>query len=386
MVGQKGVPARYGGIERHVEHLSIRLGGAGHEVLVYTRAWFGSANDTYAPGVSSVITPTVRTKHLDAIVHTFTSTIHAMRTGVDVIHYHGVGPALLSWVPRVFSPRIKVVTTFHCIDARQMKWGSFASFSLRLGERFACLFPHQTIVVSKLLQSYCRSSYHRDTEYVPNGIEEPARAGQECDQETLEKFGLEPDGYVLMVARLLPDKGAHHLVRAYHELKRNSATRGKKLVIVGGSAFTTDYIDKLLHMVEGDPDIILTGYQNGHNLDCLFANAYLVAHPSETEGLPITVLEAMSYGKTVLASDIPENLEVTHAHGINFQNRSVHDLTEKLEFLINSPSFVTRVGAESKKFVLEHYHWDEIARSVDGVYQELFPQEGEQELETRLAN
>jgi glycosyltransferase involved in cell wall biosynthesis len=372
MVGQKGIPARYGGIERHVEELSVRLGEAGHEVLVYTREWFASPQTKDMKGVQAIITPTIRTKHLDAIVHTFTSTLHSIRAGADIIHYHGVGPSLLSWLPRLLAPRIKVVATFHCVDRYHQKWNSFAQLMLGLGERFACLFPHRTIAVSKILRAYCNDRFGRATVYVPNGIERPGGQGL-GDEKTLAKFGLDQDGYIVMVSRLVRHKGAHHLIEAYQELERQGRTQGKKCVIVGGSAFTDDYVDELLKQSEGDRNIVFTGYQSGRDLDALFANAYLVVHPSESEGLPIAVLEAMSYGKTVLASDIPENLEVTRDHGVNFRNRDVRDLREKLDFLLQSPSFVTRQGEAAQEFVLRNYRWDDIAHAVDGVYRSLMP-------------
>src|SRR5512135_3607806 len=140
MIGQKGIPTRFGGIERHVEALAVRLGRKGHDVLVYTRAWYAAPKRRFSQGVRTIATPTIRTKNLDAIVHTFTSTVHAIREGVDVIHYHGVGPSLLAWIPRVFAPRIKVVATFHCIDRNHQKWGLLARTMLGIGERAACLF------------------------------------------------------------------------------------------------------------------------------------------------------------------------------------------------------------------------------------------------------
>jgi glycosyltransferase involved in cell wall biosynthesis len=371
MIGQKGLPARYGGIEQHVEHLSRRLGLAGNEVLVYTRKWFGAADENYAPGVRVIVTPTIHTKHLDAIIHTLTSTIHAIKNGVDIIHYHGVGPSLLSWIPRVFAPRIKVVSTFHCIDRKHQKWNVLARFMLGLGEQFACLFPHRTIVVSRTLQSYCDNRFNCLTEYIPNGIEEKAVASEE-DKQVLNEFGLEPNGYVLMVSRLVRHKGAHYLIDAYQELTRQGMTANKKCVIVGGSAFTDDYIRELHQKGADNPNIIFTGYQTGRELKALFANAYLAVHPSESEGLPISILDAMAYGKTVLASDIPENMEVTRSYGISFHNRDSADLKEKLEFLLQNPDQVCRLGLKAKDFVLAEYHWDDVADAVSGLYQSLF--------------
>jgi len=388
MIGQKGIPTQFGGIERHVEALAVRLGKKGHDVLVYSRAWYvasagkkGRTSWKFAPGVRVIVTPTIKTKHLDAIVHTFTSTVHAIRSGADVIHYHGVGPSLLAWIPRVFSPRTRVVSTFHCVDRNHQKWGLFARLMLGAGERAACLFPHKTIAVSKTLQSYCMNRFGIDARYVPNGIEAPARPGTEI----LAKFGLKKDGYVVMVSRLVRHKGAHHLIEAYVRLQKRSLTRGKKLVIVGDSAFTDDYVAEIKAMAAGNKDILFTGYLKGKALEQVFGNAYAVVHPSESEGLPIAVLEAMSYGKTVLASDIPENMEVVRDRGMSFRNRSVPDLTRKLRILLDSPAMARETGAEAKEFVLENYHWDDVAKEVDRVYASLMTEQRKEDAAERKA-
>ncbi len=367
MIGQKGIPTQYGGIERHVEALAVRLGKRGHEVTVYTRAWYAPAKARFAKGVRTVATPTARTKHLDAIVHTFTATVHALRSGVDVIHYHGVGPSLLSWMPRLFAPRVRVVATFHCIDRNHQKWGGFARLMLGIGERAACLFPHATIAVSKTLQSYCMNRYDTDARYIPNGIEAPGRAGT----DVLKKFGLEKDGYVLMVSRLVRHKGAHHLIEAFGRLRKRGLTRGKKLVIVGGSAFTDDYVAELRKLAAGNDDILFTGYLRGKALEQMFAGAYAVCHPSESEGLPIAVLEAMSYGKLVLASDIPENMEVIRDYGMSFRNKSVPDLTRKLRAVLDAPAMAAEKGRQAKAAVLAHYRWDDVAKEVSDLYADL---------------
>lgn len=364
MIGQKGIPTRFGGIERHVEELSRRLGRLGHEVIVYTRAWYALPRRRFSRGVRTVATPTLKTKHLDAIIHTFTSTIHAIRSGADIIHYHGVGPSLLAWIPRVFSPKTRVVATFHCIDRKHQKWNVIARLMLGLGEWAACAFPHETITVSKTLEAYCRDRYNREVKYVPNGITKPGRAGS----DTLAKFGLDRDGYLIMVSRLVRHKGAHYLVSAFKDLEKRRLTRGLKLAIVGDSAFTDDYVAELKQQAAGSDNIIFTGYLQGRELQQIFSNAYAVVHPSESEGLPIAVLEAMSFGKTVLASDIPEIMEVTREHGLNFKNRSVADLTRKLRHLIASPELVRTKGLAARTFVLADYHWDDVAKAVDGIY------------------
>jgi glycosyltransferase involved in cell wall biosynthesis len=373
MVGQKGIPTRFGGIERHVEALSVRLGEAGHEVLVYTRPWYADSAFECPKGVKVVISPTIRTKHLDAIVHTLVSTFQAMREGVDIIHYHGVGPSLMSWIPRLFAPGTKVVSTFHCVDRNHQKWGAFARLMLWLGERFACTFPHRTIAVSKTLKEYCALKHGREVQYVPNGIHEPI-PGEQGWSDILEEYGLEPDGYVIMVSRLVRHKGVHYLIDAYRKIKENGGHYGKKLVIVGDSAFTDDYVAELKQMAGNDEDIIFTGYRSGADLDMLFACSYMVIHPSESEGLPIAVLEAMSYGKTVLSSDIPENAEAVRGYGVMFRNKDVEDLSLKMVYLFRRPHLVREKGLESREHVFRNYHWDDVVNEIEIMYRTVAPE------------
>jgi glycosyltransferase involved in cell wall biosynthesis len=371
MIGQKGIPTRFGGIERHVEALAVRLGAAGHRVTVFSRGWYAPARAEFSKGVRVVVTPTIATKHLDAIVHTFTSTVRAIRDGVDIIHYHGVGPSLLAWIPRIFAPRIRVVATFHCIDRHHQKWNVFARFALGLGERAACSFAHETIAVSRTLQSYCDNSFSVHTRYIPNGISEPTDAGDDL----LAGFGLAKGQYIAMVSRLVKHKGVHYLIDAFKELKAMGATGGKKLAIVGDTAFTDEYVAECKALAGNDPDIVFTGYQNGDRLHQIFANAYAVVHPSESEGLPIAVLEAMSYGKAVLASDIPEIMEVTRIHGLAFRSGSVKDLVRKLRHLLANPELAVQKGAEAKEFVLRDYQWDDIVAETETLYLQLLNQE-----------
>ena len=170
LIGQKGIPALYGGIERHVEHLSTGLAKLGQEVFVYSRPWYTDRKLKDYKGVNVVSLPSIKTKHLDAISHTLFASVHALFQDYDVIHFHGVGPSLLAWIPKVFKRKAKVVVTFHCIDRKHQKWGRIARLSLRLGEWFANKFAHKTITVSKVLQQYCSEAYDTDTVYIPNPL------------------------------------------------------------------------------------------------------------------------------------------------------------------------------------------------------------------------
>jgi glycosyltransferase involved in cell wall biosynthesis len=374
MVGQKGIPAVYGGIERHVEELSTRLVEGGFDVTVFCRPWYGEKAEVkneflkVYKGVNLIYLPSLKTKHFDAITHTFLSTLYAMFGNYDIIHYHGVGPALLSWLPKIFCRRAKVVITFHCIDRKHQKWGLFAKIMLRAGEWAACRFAHETITVSKTLQQYCSEAYDKDTAYIPNGVTVTENTLTPFP-EILKKFDLEKDKYLLMVSRLVRHKGAHYLVQAFRDLKEKDAGFcDLKLVFAGDSVFTDDYVKELKDSTKGDPNIVFVGFQSGRPLEDLFLNSLAVVHPSESEGLPIAVLEAMSYGKVVLASDIPENMELIKDYGFSFQNKNVSNLTEQLKEVLSRPDLQER-GKEAKRFVAEKYNWDYVVFEVKKIYQ-----------------
>jgi glycosyltransferase involved in cell wall biosynthesis len=315
--------------------------------------------------VSVVVTPTLRTKHLDTITHTLTSTLHAMRSGAEVIHYHGVGPSLLSWVPRIFASQIRVVATFHSVDREHQKWGLFARLVLGLGERAACRFPHEVIAVSRALKEYCRARYDCGARYVPNGVDV---SRVKPDNKPLESFGLEKGEYLISTGRLIPVKGFHHLIKAFRALKKKKQTRGFKLAIVGGSSYSDSYVNRLRRLAGRDEDVVFTGFVSGEPLESLIAGSYAAVQPSEVEGLSLSVLEAMAHGKAVLASDIPGNREALGEHGLYFDPADVTDLTQQLKVLLSDKKLAAGLGAESREHVMAHYDWDEIAAATDEIY------------------
>lgn len=363
MIGQKGMPAIYGGIERHVEELAVRLAGQGEDVFVYTRPYYTPKKKKTYQGVNLISLPSLKTKHLDAISHTFIATIHALFQKYDIIHYHGVGPSLLNFIPRIFNPKAKVITTFHCIDRRQKKWGVFAKLMLWLGEWTACKFSNHVITISRTLQDYCYEVFGRGTSFISSGID-PVINIQPSLITT--KFGLHEKDYILIVTRLIPDKGVHYLIDAYKQLKTD-----KKLVIVGDSAFTDNYVSKIKRLASNDESIIFTGYQSGKMLQELFSNAYAFAHPSESEGLPMAVLEAATYGLPVIASDIPAHKELMQSWGLIFENKNIEELKEKLEYLLKNSEEAAKIGKEGRKYVLENYSWEEIVSETKNLYYKL---------------
>ena len=368
MIGQKGIPTRFGGVERHVESLAVRLGAMGHEVTVYTRAWYAPADDEFAPGVRTVTTPSLCTKHFDAITHTITSTFHAIASKADVIHYHGVGPSLMAWIPRLLAPRTIVVSTFHSIDRKHTKWGLLARAALALGELAACHLPHATVTISQGLRAYCFDRYSCDTRYIPNGVDVPE---ERFGTATPWIFGLTPGRYLVTSGRLIQLKGIHYLLAAWNRLRAEGRLGGMKLAIVGDSSYSDDYVAELKTLAGDADDVVFTGFQQGRDLQEILAHAYAAVHPSETEGLSLAVLEEMAHGKTVLASDIPGNTEALGDLGLPFRNKDADDLAERLAWLIANPGYAAENGAASRERVLTRYAWGPIVEETSGLYAEL---------------
>jgi len=374
MIGQKGfeIGSRGGGIEQHVRALSLYLGRRGNEVTVYARRRYDREErvEGSKAGVTVRFVPTVYRKNLEAIVHTFLCTVDALLRDYDVIHYHGVGPATLSWIPRLLKPKARVVVTFHSQDKFHAKWGWFARKYLEFGEWAACEFPHATLAVSHVIKIYARDRFKKNVIYIPNGAE----VQNVVATDEIAKFGLVAGKYVLNVGRLVPHKGIHTLIEAWKMAKGAGGSWGAlgadgwKLVIVGAATYTSGYETKLRAMIDGRDDILMLGYQSGEALRQLFAHAYVYVQPSESEGLPVVVLEAMSYGRPVLVSDIPENLEAMRNAGFSFQNKSVDDLTAKLGDLIANPEIVAEAAKSTQDVVLKHFNWEIIAVHTEAVY------------------
>lgn len=368
-IGQKGIPSKYGGIETHVEELATRLVRLGNHVTAYTRPWYTPAKMDKYNGIELKSLPSIYTKHLDAISHTLIATLHAcLIVRPDVIHFHGVGPSLLSWIPKILRPQAVVVNTFHCIDREHAKWGRIAQWALHLGEKACASFAHEVIAVSRTLVNYIGVSYKKRVNYIPNGIT-PRRVA--VDDVILEPFGLQSYQYIAMISRLVPHKGQHTLIDAW-KLAREKAPQileNTKLAIVGGSAFTDSYVKQLHEQARGDDSIVFTGYQRGDVLKSLFAGAKYIVHPSTSEGLPIAVLEAMSFGKTVIASDIPENMEVAQDYGVPFATGDINELADKIVELAQDEMRAASIGHAAREFVETQYNWDDIARETQEIYE-----------------
>lgn len=357
MIGQKGVPATYGGIERHVEELAVRLEARGVQVSVYCRPHY-TPEDARLGDVELLRLPSIHTKHLDAITHSVLCSAHAAISAADIVHFHALGPSALAFGPRLFGK--KVVTTVHGLDWAREKWGWAASQFLRACEWSATRFPHRTVVVSQTLEKYFRERGAKNVSYIPNGTPLPA----EAPSAPLAPLDLEPERYVLFVGRLVPEKGLHVLVEAHRR-----ATPEWPLIIVGEGHFTEDYVDACRKIAA--PSVRFVGPRYGEELYALQQHAAVVVAPSSLEGLSIALLEAMSFGRPVLGSDIPENLEVLGGVGQSFRMGDAEDLGRRLRAMLEDPKGRQEMGKKGRDRIATEYDWDRVVTATKSLYEAL---------------
>lgn len=365
MVGQKRIPSREGGVEIVVDELSTRYVKLGHEVDAYNRYGyhvsgkeFDESRGKIYEGIRLITIPTFKNSSLNAMVYSILASIRLLFGGYDIVHYHAEGPCTMLWLPKLFG--FHVVATIHGLDWQRSKWGGFATKVLLFGEKMAAKHADDVIVLSRNVQEYFRETYGRETLFIPNGINRPTKA--EPDQ-IREKYGLEKDGYILFLARIVPEKGLHYLIEAFSQVKTE-----KKLVIAGGVSHSQEYMDKIMTMAAKDERVLWTDFVQGRVLEELCSNAYLYVLPSDVEGMSVSLLEAMSYGNCCLVSDIEENMEVVEDHAVSFHKSDVEDLREKLADLIAHPEKVEQYKEKSADFICGRYNWDEVVEQTLQVY------------------
>lgn len=369
MIGHKRIPSREGGVEIVVEELATRMAAAGHDVTVYNRRGHhvaGKEQDADSSikkgdykGVHIVTVPTFEKKSLNAIVYAFFATWKAVFGHYDVIHYHAEGPCAMLPFAKKFT-KARCIATIHGLDWQRSKWGGFATKFLLFGEKMAAKHADEVVVLSRNVQDYFKTTYGRNTVLIPNGVCKPKP--HKCGMIT-QKYGLNKNSYLLFLARLVPEKGLHYLIQAYKELRTD-----KKLVIAGGSSHTTEYVEKIRKMTASNPNIIMTGFVQGQELAELYSNAYLYVLPSDVEGMPLSLLEAMSYGNCCLVSSIPECREVVEEKAVIFEKGNVEDLREKLQMLCEDEESVYRYQAQAGAFICNKYQWDEIVEENIKLY------------------
>lgn len=366
MFGQKRI-SREGGIEIVVKELSTRMAQKGCRVTCYNRsghhvsgAEYDDAEKTEYEGICQKSVPTIQRKGLAAVSSSFFAALYSAFGKYDVVHIHAEGPAFFAWLPKLFGKR--VIVTIHGIDWKREKWKSgFGSKFIRQGEKNAVRYADEIIVLSKGVQDYFKDTYSRETRFIPNGVNRPTIRQAEW---ITEKFGISKDSYILFLGRLVPEKGIRYLVEAFKQVQTD-----KKLVIAGGSSDTDAFMKELKELAKDDERIIFTGFVQGQMLDELYSNTYLYALPSDLEGMPLSLLEAMSYGNCCLVSDIAECAEVVEDKALIFKKSDVDDLKVKLQGACDHPEKVMELKRQAAEFICEKYNWNDVVEETIKLYE-----------------
>lgn len=360
LIGQKGIPHVQGGVEKHVEDLSVSLAKRGNDVFVYTRPQYVDPKMTQYKGVHLLSLPTINSKHLDAIIHTLLACIDvSFRQKADIIHFHSIGPASLLWLTKLLNPRTPIIATFHSRCYLHDKWNWFAQKYLQFGEYMTCKFAARTIVISRILQRYTRDKYDRDAVFIPNGV----KIKPSLSEDLLAQWDLTHGEYVLFVGRLIRIKRVHDLITAF-----NKVSTFKKLVIVGDGSFSDDCVKELKKLASNNKNIVFTGQQDGETLQQLYTHAYLFVLPSEVEGLSISLLEAFACGTPVLVSNIAENADVVRNYGFMYKMGNTLDLARVMQDLLNNPIKTKRHRVAAQRYSQLQYDWGKLAEQTEHVY------------------
>ncbi len=365
MLGHKRIPSREGGIEVVVEELSTRMVIEGNQVTCYNRLGHHTAGaefdskkrDTYQ-GIILKNVFTIDYHGLAAVTSSVFASFAAAFGNYDIVHIHAEGPAFMCWLPKIMGK--KVIVTVHGLDHQRAKWGRFASAYIMMGEKNSVRFADEIIVLSEGMQQYFLRNYGRRTVLIPNGVSRPEIRKADLIQQ---KWGLKKDGYILFLGRIVPEKGVKYLIEAFKKVRT-----GKKLVIAGGSSDTDAFLKELKWLANEDRRILFTGFVQGRILEELYSNAYIYTLPSDLEGMPLSLLEAMSYGNCCLVSDIPECTEVIEDKAVVFQKSNVADLREKLQLLCEYKITVQEYKKEASDFICGKYDWNRTAEQTVSIY------------------
>jgi glycosyltransferase involved in cell wall biosynthesis len=360
LMGSRGIPASYGGFETLTEELGARLAAKGHDVTAYCRVPHVEYDGNTYRGIRLIKFPTVRRKHLDTIVHTAMSAGHALTQNYDLVLMFIAGNSPLSWVPRLAGQR--VILHVDGLDWRRAKWGGLAQRYIRWCEGLAPILPNAFITDSTVVADYYRDrlghapdaviGYGGDPAYVPAG-------------ETLARFGLEAQRYLLFVGRLVPENCVHHLVEACGELNH-----GFRCVIVGDAPYQESYISHLKRIA--GPNTIFTGYVFGRGYRELSSNAFLFVEPSEVGGAHPAIVESMAMGNCVIVNGIPENRETVGDGGIFYDgSRGSAALRPILERLIDAPQEVERFRTLARQRAEESFRWDRIVDRYEALFEQI---------------
>ncbi|WP_373573588.1 glycosyltransferase family 4 protein [Collinsella aerofaciens] len=365
MIGHKRYGSREGGVEVVVTELARRMAALGHEVTCYDRSgadvMTGDAADVrerVVDGVRVVPVKTIDKKGLAALSSSYFATKAAIKDRPDVIHYHAEGPC----VPLALAKRagIRTVATIHGLDWQRAKWGRLASTYIKMGEKTAASKADGLIVLSEGVRRYFMEAYGREAVFIPNGVD----AKEALPTSVIkERWNLEKDSYLLYLGRLVPEKRPELLIEAFRALDTN-----KHLVIAGGSSDTSAYEKELRAAAQGDNRILFTGFITGEPLAELYSNCYAYVLPSDVEGMPMSLLEAMAYGRCCVTSDIPECADVLAGNGVTFEKGNADSLRAALQGLLTDAGRADALGTAAKAHVEQTYNWDSVVERTLAVY------------------
>lgn len=352
VTGTRGIPNIMGGVETHCEELFPRIAAKGYDITVIRRKSYVKDSLKEYKGVKLIDLETPKKKSFEAIIHTFKAIIKAKSLHADIVHIHAIGPALLTPVARLLG--MKVVFTHHGPDYDRDKWGKIAKIMLKLGERMGTTFANEVIVISNVINNILIKKYNRkDCHLIYNGVTEP----EICENpEYFKELGIEKGKYILGMCRFVPEKNLHHLVEAFSKINAH----GCKLVLAGDTDFEDEYSRNLKKLAK-EHGVVLTGFIRGKKLHSLLTNARCFVLPSSHEGLPIALLEAMSYKLPVIVSDIPANLEVGLNTEVYFEVGNIDELAAKLQNNIQKPF-------KKIEYNMAKYNWENIAEQVSQIY------------------
>ena len=367
MLGHKRIPSREGGVEIVVEALATRMAARGVRVTCFNRRGRPVAGAAQAQpaarswqGVTLRSVPTLDAKGLAALTSSAFAAVRAAFGRYDVVHFHAEGPCAMLWLPKLFGKRC--IATIHGLDWAREKWaGGLGSRYIRLGERVAACFADEVIVLSQEVQRYFRSTYGRETHWIPNGVTAPTPRAADFITAT---YGLTPGSYLLFVGRLVPEKGLRCLLSAFAGVRTQ-----KRLVIAGGASDSDAFVAQLQAQAQADSRVLFTGFVQGAPLEELYSNAYLYTLPSDLEGMPLSLLEAMSYGNCCVVSDIPECTEVVDGHAAVFPHGDGAALRALLQQLCDMPAVVDAYREGAAAYILSRYPWDEVVSRTLSLYQ-----------------
>lgn len=356
MIGHKRIPGREGGVEVAVEELSKELVGLGCEVVAYNRYRRGAETELTYEGVELSSAWTIETKKLDALIYSYVATVKALLARVDLIHYHAIGPAASLWLAKLFGA--KVVVSVHGFNYKTPKWKGMGAKYLKFGERMAAKYADEVIALSDVAKDYFEKKYSRVVRVIPNGVRMPSPRSASTVERNL---GLSEGDYFLNVSRLVPGKGIETLVSAFSRLDCD-----KHLVVAGDCEYDEEFKAELIKLAERDPRIHFVGFVRGDELASLYANAFAFVFPSEAEGMPISLLEAMWFNCLCVVSNIDENVEVLGDQGIYFDVGDVNSLISALEAaLSDSGAFCSR------KMIDDKYNWSIVAEETLEMYESI---------------